>query len=728
MFSPVCHCSTNDGGGSASGCGTRDPVTVTIVDSDGHEVATVAYGRHEPRRHVQFRGTAARTTARLAPDGVYRPRSTSRTGATRSAAEPDRARHDGAEGALGERREGVLFAGAGRSVAIRYALSEPAHAVVYLGRGRSSRPSDQDAQPGSSGRARSTAVRFPPATTTFSRSPRATTPETRPRARPASTSPSSFATSTSRHCGSRCGRGKRLTVRVETDASRYKWRLAGSAACGAGGAASARPDDARDVPPRGDRAWTLGDRARPGEAEVIGLSEIAGPIACIGLAVLLVARTRRNRIAGLCYAGVGTVLLVASFSPASVPELLAAIGGAIVLGPLLAWLFKREPWLIAYGTLAFIPFRVHFAAPPAPCAALRRRGRRRLAAAVGARRRRRTRSRSSASPRGRSRSTSCWIGLSLEWSVDVHTRRSTCSPSTSRSRFSRSRSRACRGSKSRVRLLYVELVAMALVFVAVGFYQYETRNIFQNPKLQIDQHLRGGLPRQLRLLRPLDLRALPRDRAVADAPCSSCAGVWGGSGRRAGLRGRDLARPSHLVLAVELLGAARRGLLASPRSSGAGSRSSLSVPCSSSSAVSWRPSRGSCMRSAITRPAGLNDATHGRASLVANGIRIAKAHPALGVGLGGFEHAYSKRTHRTARKSASHNTPVTVAAEEGAVGLALSTSGSSARCSSPRSGGSTTRSTGGSPSRQGSRSWRSSSTRSRTTTSSRIRRRGGSSA
>jgi O-antigen ligase len=68
---------------------------------------------------------------------------------------------------------------------------------------------------------------------------------------------------------------------------------------------------------------------------------------------------------------------------------------------------------------------------------------------------------------------------------------------------------------------------------------------------------------------------------------------------------------------------------------------------------------------------GLNSATHGRASLVANGIRIAKAHPALGVGLGGFEHAYSKRTNRTVRQSASHNTPVTVAAEGGAVGLVV---------------------------------------------------------
>src|SRR5438067_10767493 len=122
------------------------------------------------------------------------------------------------------------------------------------------------------------------------------------------------------------------------------------------GAAVACPDDAGYVPARRNRARPLLDGTGAGAGEVIGLSEIAGPIACIGLAVLLVSRTRRNRIAGLCYAGVGTVLLVASFSPASVPELLAAIGGAIVVGPLLAWLFRREPWLLAYATLAFIPF------------------------------------------------------------------------------------------------------------------------------------------------------------------------------------------------------------------------------------------------------------------------------------------------------------------------------------------------------------------------------------
>lgn len=216
---------------------------------------------------------------------------------------------------------------------------------------------------------------------------------------------------------------------------------------------------------------------------MIGLSEIAGPIACIGLAVLLVARTRRNRIAGLGYAGVGTVLLVASFSPASVPELLAGIGGAIVVGPLLAWLFRREPWLIAYGTLAFIPFRVHFVHHNLLVPL--------YGVAVGA-----------AllllwelvdgDERARELGIASWplalylvwIGLSLEWSVDVHTAAldllafyvpfTILAISIARLPW----------RESRVRYLYFELVAMALVFVGVGFYQYATRDISQNLKLQ----------------------------------------------------------------------------------------------------------------------------------------------------------------------------------------------------------------------------------------------------
>jgi len=72
------------------------------------------------------------------------------------------------------------------------------------------------------------------------------------------------------------------------------------------------------------------------------------------------ARTRTNRIAGLGYAAVGTVMLVASLPPPSARQLAAAIVGFLALGAALAWVFRREPWLVAFLSLAVIPIRVHY--------------------------------------------------------------------------------------------------------------------------------------------------------------------------------------------------------------------------------------------------------------------------------------------------------------------------------------------------------------------------------
>jgi O-antigen ligase len=73
-----------------------------------------------------------------------------------------------------------------------------------------------------------------------------------------------------------------------------------------------------------------------------------------------------------------------------------------------------------------------------------------------------------------------------------------------------------------------------------------------------------------------------------------------------------------------------------------------------------------------TSEQGLNRATRGRFDLVKYGIRIALDHPVAGVGIAGFEKAYRERVDVPPLKSpASHNTPVTVAAETGIVGLAL---------------------------------------------------------
>jgi putative inorganic carbon (hco3(-)) transporter len=402
----------------------------------------------------------------------------------------------------------------------------------------------------------------------------------------------------------------------------------------------------------------------------MGLAEIAGPIACLGLAVLLLARTRKNRIAGLCYALVGSVLLIASLSPASWPEFVAAIVGAIVVAPLLAWVFRREPWLIAYATLAFVPFRVHFLGHqlllPLYAVALGAAGLLLWQLVDGD---------------GRTRELGIaswplalylgWIGISLEWSVDVHTAAidllafyvplTILALSVARLPW----------EATCLKLLYAELVAMALVFVAVGFYQYKTHTIFQNLKLGVSNTY-SSLFRVNSVF--FDPSIYGRFLVIAIIPTLVLI-----------VRGRLSTRLGWAALAF--VAVTWLGLLISFSQS---SFAALLVAVFALAAVVWRWKSLFALAAvlvvvggiAVAQPklmhalrhhtsGGLNKASSGRYDLVANGIRIAKAHPALGVGLGGFEHAYSKRTHRTPRQSASHNTPVTVAAEQGAIGLVV---------------------------------------------------------
>ena len=402
---------------------------------------------------------------------------------------------------------------------------------------------------------------------------------------------------------------------------------------------------------------------------MIGLARIAAPIACLGLAVLLVARTRRSRMAGLCYAGVGAALLAAALAPPDAAEVGAAVGGVVVLGPALAWLFRREPWLVAFGTLAFVPLRVGFlghqllvplylVALGAACLVLRE-------LVDGDER---TRELGLASwPLAL---YLAWTGLSVGWTVDVHTGGldvlafylpfTILAIAISRLPW----------RPSRVRLLYGELVVMALVFAGVAFYQYETRNIFENPKVITanayaaffrvnsvfwDPSIYGRFL-VVALIPTAVLIVRVRSTRIAFSALAFSAVAWIGL-----LISFSQSSFAALLVAVFVLSAVVwrwRSLAAL-----------AAVVAVAGGIAATQPKLVHALRRHTT--SGLNGATSGRASLVANGIRIAKAHPAVGVGLGGFEHAYSKRTHRTPRQSASHNTPVTVAAEEGVVGLVL---------------------------------------------------------
>jgi putative inorganic carbon (HCO3(-)) transporter len=403
---------------------------------------------------------------------------------------------------------------------------------------------------------------------------------------------------------------------------------------------------------------------------VIGLAELGGPIACIGLAVLLLARTRVNRIAGLCYAGVGSALLAASLAPANAAELGAAIAGVLVFGPLLAWVLRREPWLVAYATLALLPARVGFLGHqllvPLYVVALGAAGLLLWELVEGD-----ERTRELGIVAWPLALYLVWTGLSVEWTVGLHAAAiellAFYVPFTIIAlSIARLPWRA-----SRVRVLYGELVALALLFAAVGFYQYETKTIFQNTKLD----------------RINVFTALYRVNSVFFDPSIYGRFLVVAMIATVVLIVRDRLSLRAGLAALAFLAVAWLGLLVSFSQS---SFAALLVAVLALTAIVWRWKSLFAVAAvlvvaagiAVSQPrlmhalrhhtaSGLNKATGGRASLIAVGIRIAEAHPTRGVGLGGFEHAYSKRTGKKPKKSASHNTPVTVAAEEGGPGLLI---------------------------------------------------------
>src|SRR6185437_12847166 len=128
-----------------------------------------------------------------------------------------------------------------------------------------------------------------------------------------------------------------------------------------GAHAAPRPEcrPAGHLPPRrrGQRPRLEGGRG--GEPVTSELARAGGVIGAAGLAVLIVAPSRIQRLVGLGAWALGIVLLAAYLAPHDHRPLLA---GAAVLGIALAvggaWLFRRWPWLLPLVTLACIPARI----------------------------------------------------------------------------------------------------------------------------------------------------------------------------------------------------------------------------------------------------------------------------------------------------------------------------------------------------------------------------------
>jgi hypothetical protein len=405
------------------------------------------------------------------------------------------------------------------------------------------------------------------------------------------------------------------------------------------------------------------------------LARAAGAIGALGLVLLLLAPRRDLRQVGLGGWAVGCALLVVYLAPHGHHRLLAA---AAVVGLICAaagtWIVLRVPWLLAVATLACVPARipVHVGSTQAnlllPLYAVVAVAAVALAWELFG-----------DDTRSRELGPLAWPlaalvglqGVSLVWSQDV--RQGSIELLFFVLPFGLLAVALARLSWSRawVVAIYVQLALMALVFAVIGIVQYESRNIFWNPKVRVDNaYAPNGW--------------FYRVNSVYYDP--SIYGRFLVIGILASLvvvlrRRRD---PLWQLAAALTIAITWAGLLPSFSQS---SFIALIVAVLAAAIVAWRKRSlfliaaaiGVLIGATIASPsvrhrASLSHVTSGRSTLVSKGLTVAEHHPVVGVGVGGFKHAYARLAHlrgKEPKAAASHTTPITVAAETGFVGLAI---------------------------------------------------------
>ena len=428
----------------------------------------------------------------------------------------------------------------------------------------------------------------------------------------------------------------------------------------------------------------------------VDLATVGSFVGAVGLGALMLAPARSARAAGLVGWALGAGMLALSVAPHGHHAELAAaalvgVAGAAALG----WLFVRVPWALAVAVLACAPARIPVS---------------RLGSAGGAKAnlllplyvvvagaalslawqlyrgdQRRRELGPFAWPLGL---FVCWDGLALSWSAAGAGQGRHAGAvdllfyvlplgllAVSLARLPWSLAWAKR--------LYIQLAAMALAFAAIAVWQYFAAGHLLEHQGACRQRLRAltlVFPRQLDLLRPLDLRPLRRRRDRRSSLVLVLFGpgraAWAGAGvASAAMIGLipSFSQSSFVALGAVIVGALmvlwrRRAVAPLVGALVVALALSLGVPQ---------------IRHRILGNAGISRATGGRSSLVKQGAKLFLHHPLVGVGTGSFAPALAAVTpghsvklvrlarradHRRGRDGTARACPARVAARAGVHG------------------------------------------------------------
>jgi O-antigen ligase len=214
------------------------------------------------------------------------------------------------------------------------------------------------------------------------------------------------------------------------------------------------------------------------------------------------------------------------------------------------------------------------------------------------------------------------------------------------------------------------LVVLALALVGVGFVEYATRHLFLNPKviasnqledyfrvnsLFFDPNIYGRFLALVMLLLAGWLLWARRQREVV-AGALLLAVLWGGL-----VLTFSQSSFTALLVGLAILGAMRWSVRWALMLSGG----ALVV------AVSFVALAPGAVHLDLGSSKSADKATSGRYDLIKGGLKLFEKAPLVGQGSGSFAREYRRAEHVSPERaaSASHTIPVTVAAEQGAIGL-----------------------------------------------------------
>lgn len=216
------------------------------------------------------------------------------------------------------------------------------------------------------------------------------------------------------------------------------------------------------------------------------------------------------------------------------------------------------------------------------------------------------------------------------------------------------------------------LCALAVVFVGIGFVEYARKELFLNPKvitdnqfedyfrvnsLFFDPNIYGRFLALVMLGIVAWLLWAPRPRdALAGAVLLAV--LWGGL----------LVTFSQSSFAALLAGLAVLAALRwNPRYAAAAAGAVLVA------GVVFVIAAPGALNLDLSSSGGADKATSGRADLIKGGLHLFGDRPVVGYGSGAFARQYRRHENSSSQKavSASHTIPITVAAEQGVIGLAL---------------------------------------------------------